>query len=56
METIIKDLKLPKEVIEVQEAIAPVEPQGGVPWGGVGIGVVVVAVAVAIYKKCGCKK
>ena len=51
METIIKDLPIPKEVIEVQEAIAPIEPQGGVPWGGIGIGVVVIAALVFAKKK-----
>ena len=49
MENVLKEA-LPKEVIEVQEAIVPVEPQGGFPWGGVGIGVLVVA-GIAIATK-----
>ena len=50
MENVLKEA-LPKEVIEVQEAIAPpVEPSGGIPWGGIGIGVLVVA-AIAIATK-----
>ena len=55
MDTIIKELPIPKEVIEVQEAIAPIEPQGGFPWCGVGIGVVVIA-ALVFAKKKFCKK
>ena len=35
------------QVIEVQEAV---QPEGGVPWGGIGIGVLVVAV-IAIATK-----
>ena len=54
MDKLLKDT-LPKEVIEVQEAIAPIEPQGGVPWGGIGIGVVVIA-ALVFAKKKFCKK
>ena len=54
MDKLLKDA-LPKEVIEVQEAIAPIEPQGGVPWGGIGIGVVVIA-ALVFAKKKFCKK
>ena len=47
-----------KEVIEVPEAIAPPEPEGGFPWGGVGIGVGVVVLAAVFAKlyKCTCKK
>jgi len=54
MDKLLKDT-LPKEVIEVQEAIAPIEPEGGVPWGGIGIGVVVIA-ALVFAKKKFCKK
>ena len=37
---------LPKEVIEVQEVIAPPEPKGGFPWCGAGLVVAIVAIAV----------
>ena len=58
METIIKDLPLPKEVIEVQDAIQQVvepEPQGIGVGTGIGIAalVLILAAAVAKYK---CKK
>ena len=57
METIIKDLPIPKEVIEVQEAIQQVpEPESGVSWTtGIGVValVVILAAAIAKYK---CKK
>ncbi len=57
MENVLKEA-LPKEVIEVQEAIAPVEPQGGFPWCGVGVGVGVVVLAAILTKlyKCTTKK
>ena len=42
----VLETALPKEVIEVQEAIAPQEPKGGFPWFGTGIVVLVVAAAV----------
>ncbi len=46
MENVLKEA-LPKEVIEVQEAVAPLaEPEGGFPWCGAGIVVLVVAAAV----------
>ncbi len=57
MEDVLKQA-LPQEVIEVQEAIAPLAPEPGFPWGGVGIGVgvvVVVAVCAKLYK-CTAKK
>ena len=57
METIIKDLPIPKEVIDVQEAIQQVpEPESGVSWTtGIGVValVVIIAAAIAKYK---CKK
>ena len=57
MEDLIKDA-LPKEVIEVQEAIAPPEPEGIGVGGCIGLGVgVVVAVAIlAKLYKCTAKK
>ena len=59
METIIKDLPLPKEVIEVQEALPLPEPElGGVSWiNGLGIAALVVILVAAFAKyKCKCKK
>ena len=57
METIIKDLPIPKEVIDVQEAIQQVpEPESGASWTtGIGLValVVIIAAAIAKYK---CKK
>ena len=56
METIIKDLKLPKEVIEVQEALPIPEPEPqGISWG-LGIGLVVGLVVAGSVLKFGCKK
>ena len=57
METIIKDLPIPKEVIEVQEAIQQVpEPESGVSWTtGVGL-VALVVILGAAYAKYKCKK
>ena len=57
METIIKALPIPKEVIDVQEEIQQVpEPESGVSWTtGIGLValVVIIAAAIAKYK---CKK
>ena len=57
METIIKDLPIPKEVIEVQEAIQQVpEPESGISWTtGVGL-VALVVILGAAYAKYKCKK
>ena len=57
METIIKDLPIPKEVIEVQEAIQQVpEPESGVSWT-TGIGLVALVVILgAAFVKYKCKK
>ena len=57
METIIKDLPIPKEVIEVQEAIQQVpEPESGISWT-TGIGLVALVVILgAAYAKYKCKK
>ena len=57
METIIKDLPIPKEVIEVQGAIQQVpEPESGVSWT-TGIGLVALVVILgAAFAKYKCKK
>ena len=57
METIIKDLPIPKEVIEVQEALPLPEPEsGGISWtNGIGIAALVLILAAA-YAKYKCKK
>ena len=62
METIIKDLPLPKEATKMieevpalQELIEP-EPQG-ISWGtGIGIAAIVIVVAAVVKYKCKCKK
>ena len=59
METIIKDLPIPKEVIEVQEAIQQVpEPESGISWTtGIGLVALVVILGAAFAKyRCKCKK
>jgi len=60
MESIIKDLPLPKEAKELieevpvfEELLEP-EPQG-IGWG-TGIGILAVVVIVAALAKCKCKK
>ena len=57
METIIKDLKLPKEVTEIQEALPlpEPEPQGIGVGTGIGIGAIVLILAAA-FAKYKCKK
>ena len=55
MEELLKN-SLPTEVIEVQEAIVPVEPQGLSVVQGVGIVAVVVVLAVLAKKVRCCKK
>ena len=57
METIIKDLPIPKEVIDVQEAIQQVpEPESGISWT-TGIGLVALVVILgAAFAKYKCKK
>jgi len=55
MEDLIKDA-LPKEVIEIQESIAPPEPEPqGIGWG-LGIGLVVGLLVAGSILKFGCKK
>ncbi len=60
MESIIKDLPIPKEVIEVQEALPlpePVTTESGVSWTtGIGIAAIVVILAAALAKAKCCKK
>ena len=59
METIIRDLPIPKEVIEVQEAIQQVpEPESGISWTtGIGLVALVVILGAAFAKyRCKCKK
>ena len=58
MEDVLKQIELPKEVTEVQEALPLPEPEGGFPWCGVGIGVGVVVLAAVCAKlyKCTAKK
>jgi len=54
MDKLLKE-SLPKEVIEVQEAIAPPEPSG-VSWTtGIGI-VAIVVILAAAFAKYKCKK
>ena len=57
METIIKDLPIPKEVIEVQEALPLPEPEsGGLSWTtGIGLAALVLIIAAA-FAKYKCKK
>ena len=54
METIIKDLKLPKEVTEIQEALPLPEPEGIGVGTGIGIGAIVL-ILVAAFVKYKCK-
>ena len=63
METIIKDLPLPKEATKMieevpvlQEIIEP-EPQGIGGGAGIGLGALAIIVVVGLYKNyCRCKK
>ncbi len=56
METIIKDIKLPKEVTEIQEALPLPEPEPqGIGWGP-SIALVVGLVVAGSILKFGCKK
>ena len=57
METIIKDLKLPKEVIEVQDALPIPEPEsGGLSGGEIAIVAILVGGALALLAKAKCCK
>ena len=56
METIIKDIPIPEEVIEVQEALPLPEPEPqGIGWGP-SIALVVGLVVAGSILKFGCKK
>ena len=57
METIIKDLKLPKEVTEIQEALPLPEPEsGGLSGGEIAIVAILVGGALALLAKAKCCK
>ena len=57
METIIKDLKLPKEVTEIQEALPIPEPEsGGLSGGEIAIVAIRVGGALALLVKAKCCK
>ncbi len=57
METIIKDLKLPKEVTEIQEALPIPEPEsGGLSGGEIAIVGILVGGALALLAKAKCCK
>ena len=56
METIIKELSIPKEVIEVQETLQLPEPEsGGLSGGEIAIVVIIVAGALSLLAKAKCK-
>ena len=58
MEDLIKDA-LPKEVIEIQEALPLPEPESeGIGWGAtIGLGALAIIVVAGLYKNyCRCKK
>ena len=50
METIIKDLPIPKEVIEVQEALPLAEPESNNYGTDVGIVIAGIIILAALYK------
>ena len=57
METIIKDLPIPKEVIEVQEALPLPEPESGGVSVGTSLGIAaLVLILSAAFAKYKCKK
>jgi len=57
METIIKDLKLPKEVTEIQEALPIPEPESdGLTGGEIAIVAIIVGGALALLAKAKCCK
>jgi hypothetical protein len=57
METIIKDLPLPKQVTEIQEALPVPEPEsGGLSGGEIAIVAILVGGALALLAKAKCCK
>ena len=57
MEKLIKDLPLPKEVIEVQDALPIPEPEsGGLSGGEIAIVAILVGGALALLAKAKCCK
>ena len=57
METIIKDLPLPKQVTEIQEALPLPEPEsGGLSGGEIAIVAILVGGALALLAKAKCSK
>jgi len=56
MESIIKELPIPKEVIEVQEALPlPEKESGGLSGGEIAIVVIIVAGALSLLARAKCK-
>ena len=56
METIIKELPIPKEVIEVQATLQLPEPEsGGLSGGEIALVVIIVAGALSLLAKAKCK-
>jgi len=56
MESIIKELPIPKEVIEVQEALPlPEQESGGLSGGEIAIVVIIVAGALSLLARAKCK-
>ena len=56
MESFIKELPIPKEVIEVQEALPLPEPEsGGLSGGEIAIVVIIVAGALSLLARAKCK-
>ena len=56
METIIKELPLPKQVTEIQEALPLPEPESnGLSGGEIAIVVIIVAGALSLLAKAKCK-
>ena len=57
MESFIKDLPLPKEVTEIQEALPIPEPEsGGLSGGEIAIVAILVGGALALLAKAKCSK
>ena len=58
MEELLKEVELPKEVIEVQEALPlpPVEPQGGGVAGKSIVAILIAAAVIYVIGRVYCKK